>query len=134
MDLLATIQSRPAGEPDPFLVRLAELEGGGGAEGTLVAVAGKLTPGEAAMLARCRRRFRQIVVVLLPEHRFAQGSTRDRWEGERASREIVTLLARSSVRCLVLGPDEPLTLAWASLSGRVISGNEERWDLKPELA
>jgi uncharacterized protein (DUF58 family) len=134
MDLLATIQARPAGATDPFLVRLAELEGGGGAEGTLVAVAGKLTAGEAAMLVRCRRRFRQIVVVLLPEHRFAQGSTRDRWEGERAVREVVTLLARSSVRCLVMGPDEPLTAAWASLSGRGAKGNEERWDLKPELA
>jgi uncharacterized protein (DUF58 family) len=134
MDLLATIEARPPGEPDPFLVRLAELEGGGSAEGTLIVVAGRLSPGEAAMLARCRRRFKQIVVTLLPEHRFTQGSTRARWEGERSAREVVTLLARSSIRCILLGPDEPLSVAWASLSGRGTTGNEESWDLKPELA
>lgn len=134
MDLLATIEARTSGQPDPLQVRLAELEAAGSAEGTLVVVASDISAGEAALLVRCRRRFRQIVVVLLPQHRFTQGSTRDRWEGERTTREVVTLLVRSSVRALVMGPDEPLTSAWASLSGRPTPGNEERWDLKPELA
>ena len=134
MDLLASIEQQPAKDPDPFLVRLAELESGSSAEGTLVAVAQALSPSEAGMIVRCRRRFRQIVVVLLPDHRFAQGSTRDRWQGEQEAREIVTLLARSSVRCLVLGPDEPVSMAWATLSGRRPVGGEEKWDLKPEPA
>lgn len=136
MDLLASIPSQPPspGQPDPMMVRLAELEGGASAEGTLVVVAGALGPAEAAQLARCRRRFRQILVVLLPEHRFTHGSTRRRWDGERDVREVVTLLARSSIRCLVLGPDESVASSWASLSGRATVGDEERWDLKPELA
>lgn len=136
LDLLATIPARPLDprEPDPLLVRLTELEAGASAEGTLVVVVGDLSAAEASMIARCRRRFRQIFVVLLPQHRFAQGATRDRWEGERSAREVVTLLARSGVRCLVLGQDESVGSAWASLSGRGNAGNEERWDLKPELA
>jgi uncharacterized protein (DUF58 family) len=136
LDLLATIdtQSHQTEEPDPLQVRLAELEGGASAEGTLVVVTGDISVTEASLIARCRRRFRQIVVVLVPHHRFAHGSTRERWEGERAAREIVTLLARSSVRCLVLGPDESLGGAWTSLSGRPSIGNEETWDLKPEPA
>jgi uncharacterized protein (DUF58 family) len=136
LDLLATIdpQGRTRDETDPMLVRLAELEGGASAEGTLVVIAGDLGASEASLIARCRRRFRQIVVIMLPKHRFAHSSTRERWEGERAAREVVTLLARSGVRCLVLGEDDSLAAAWASLSGRGIVGNEETWDLKPEPA
>jgi uncharacterized protein (DUF58 family) len=136
LDLLATIETTltPRGATDPLLIRLAQLEGAPSAEGTLVVVAGNLGVQDASLIARCRRRYRQIVVVLLPEHRFTQGPTRDRWEGERTVRESVTLLTRSGVRCLVLGPDESLASVWASLSGRGATGNEERWDLKPEPA
>lgn len=135
LELLATMAPAPTGrDTDPLLVRLAELESGASAEGTLVVVSGDLSPAEAALIGRCRRRFRQIVVVMLPSHRFGTSATRERWDGERSAREIVTLLARSGARCLLLGEDESLAAVWASLSGRAAVGNEERWDLKPELA
>ena len=137
LDLLATIWTprNPVDGPDPLLVRLAELEAGASAEGTLVVIAGDLSAPEASLIARCRRRYKQVIVVMLPQHRFAQRPTRARWEGERGVREAVTLLGRSSVRCLVLGSDERLTSVWSSLSsGRAAGGGDETWDLKPELA
>jgi uncharacterized protein (DUF58 family) len=132
LELLATCE-RHAKE-DAFLVRLAELESGGSAEGTFVCVAGDLTPAEAHAIVRCRRRFRQIIVVVAPEHRYGAGTTRGRWERESATVEVSRLLAKSGVRCLVLGPDEPLTAVWAGLSSGRGSAGEDRWELKPERA
>lgn len=135
LDLLATIVLRSldrAGpdQTDPMLLaRLTELEARGSAEGTLVIVGGDLDPEIAIGLARLRRRFRQIVVLVLPPHRFGSGPTRDRWAGEGRTMEVVALLSRSGIRSIVMGPGDHLRIAWGSLARSATGG--EAWDRKP---
>lgn len=133
MDHLATITPRSAGGgTDPMLIaRFAELDARGSAEGTLLVATGDLEADAAIALGRCRRRFKQIVVVTFPSHRFGSSSTRDRWAGEKRHLDVVRLLANSGIRTLVLGPGDGLRQAWAGLS-RVTSGGESQWDPKHE--
>ncbi|MEA2452566.1 MAG: hypothetical protein QOG04_1276 [Actinomycetota bacterium] len=133
LDDLATITKRSLGSgPDPLLVaRFAELEARAGAEGTLVVISGDLEPDAALAMSRCRRRFKQVIAITFPSHRFGPGSTKSRWDGEKKTMEVVQLLARSGVRAIVVGPGEPLRTAWGSLS-RVTTGGENSWDRKPE--
>ncbi|HEV3471922.1 MAG TPA: DUF58 domain-containing protein [Actinomycetota bacterium] len=136
LDLLATItlKSAEAAGPDPhdpmLLARLAELEARESAEGSLVVVGGDLDPEIAVGLSRLRRRFRQIIAVSLPPHRFGSGPTRARWDAEGRTMEVVRLLARSGVRTIVLGPGDHLRLAWGSLSRTTTGGGETTWDRK----
>ncbi|MDQ4109158.1 MAG: hypothetical protein M3138_10190, partial [Actinomycetota bacterium] len=135
LDLLATISLKSAGIPGPdrsdpmLLARLTELEARESAQGALVVVGGDLDPEIAIGLSRLRRRFRQIIALSLPPHRFGSGPTRDRWEGEGRTKEAVRLLARSGIRPIVLGPGDHLRLAWGSLS-RATMGGEAQWDPK----
>jgi uncharacterized protein (DUF58 family) len=115
LDLLATIQSQ-LGHEEALLTRLAELQVGNSAEGTLVVVTTDPTPALAQSLAGCRRRWRTIIVLAFPRHRFGLAATRDRWGGEQVTFEAVTLLHRSGIRTLVLGPGESIVGAWGSLS------------------
>jgi len=137
LDLLATVGLRSPdttalASDDPLLLaRFAELEARQTAEGALVIAGGDVTPDTAIALARLRRRFRQVVVVSYPSHRFGTGDTRARWEGERRTVEGVRLLARSGVRCVVLGPGDSFRNAWGSLS-RAQAGGEQTWEQKPE--
>ena len=129
LDALATIEPEPA--DDALLTRLTEFEAGGTMEAALVVVGGTMTPEIAMALTRCRRRFRAVTVISFPAHRFGSEGTKDRWEHEGRSKEVVRLLGRSGVRTIILGPDESLAAAWAMSShGRSEGG---AWGRKPEL-
>ena len=135
LDLLAVIE--PAGpgpgKDDPALLsRLAEIEARAGAEDTLVVVAGTVSPAEAIALSRCRRMFKQVIVVSWPAHRFTSVSTKARWEGEKVVTDAVHLMGRSGIRALVLGPGDRLGPAWSSMSSGTTRGGDG-WDRKPEL-
>lgn len=133
LDHLATVSKKSLGSgPDPLLIaRFAELEARTGAEGTLVVVGGDIEAEAAIAMSRCRRRFKQVIAITFPSHRFGPGSTKTRWDGEKKTLDVARLLARSGVRSVVLGPGEPLRTAWGSLS-RVTTGGEMSWDRKPE--
>ena len=139
LDLLATIPTRAAydegpGGGDPMLLaRFAELEARSSAEGTLAVITGDLEPAAAIALSRLRRRFRTIIVVTFPSHRFGSLPTRERWLGEQSTFEVVRLLTRSSLRPLVLGPTDLLRSVWTSLA-RSKTGGETAWDRKHEPA
>ena len=133
LDLLATLQVRPD-LPDPLPAKLASFETGGGPEGTLVIVTGTPSSSLAAVCIRARRRFRQVVVISLPAHRYGSGPTKARWEGEKKTVEAIALLSRSGLRTLVVGPGEPLALSWTSVSsGKAHRGGEATWAQRPEL-
>ncbi|MFN2587394.1 MAG: DUF58 domain-containing protein [Actinomycetota bacterium] len=108
LDLLATAGTAPSPLPphagDPLIARLLELETGTAGEGTLAVVTGSLAVEAAVAVTRCRRRFRQVVVVMFPGHRFGSMTTRARWGAEQAVVEVVKLLGRSGVQTVVLGP------------------------------
>ena len=133
LDLLATIRAHegPTGA-DKLIARLLEIEARGVAEETLIVVAGRLPLEAAAALARCRRRFRQVVAVVLPPHRFGSAATKTRWEAESDVAEVAKLVRRSGVTCIVMGPGEPLAAAWGSLAGSK-RGGDAAWVQKPEL-
>jgi uncharacterized protein (DUF58 family) len=133
LDYLAEIEGSPT-KDRALLIRLAELETASGTEGTLAVVTGNLSGATAVALSGCRRRFRQVVAIVLPAHRFGTDSTRTRWEGEQATHEAVTMLVRSGVPAVVLGQGESIAGGWASLSARGATGGERRWDPKPEPA
>jgi uncharacterized protein (DUF58 family) len=119
LDLLSTIRTtRPSGpdETDPLVARLLEIDAATTGEGTLAVVAGTLSTGVAMAITRCRRRFRQVIVVTFPAHRFGALPTKARWAGEEDVREVVTLLARSGAQTIALGPEESLLSGWDSLS------------------
>ncbi|MDQ4025875.1 MAG: DUF58 domain-containing protein [Actinomycetota bacterium] len=118
LDLLATVRTvgAPHDSPDPLVARLLEIESGTAGEGTLAVVSGGLALDAAVAVTRCRRRFRQVIVVMFPAHRFGSMPTKARWAAEQAVIEVVRLLGRSGVRTIVLGPEEPLLTGWDSLS------------------
>ena len=132
LDLLAMIQPHgPRTSDDPaLLARLAEIEARGAAEETLALLTGTVTPEVAGALARCRRFYKQVVVISWPAHRFGSAPTKSRWEGEAKTVEVATTLARSGVRSIILGPGERLAPAWSSGSAR---GGDRAWAQKPEL-
>jgi uncharacterized protein (DUF58 family) len=132
LDHLATITKKSLGSgPDAMLIaRFAELEARVGAEGTLVVVSGDLEAEAAIAMSRCRRRFKQVIAITFPSHRFGPGSTKTRWDGEKKTMDVVRLLTRSGIRSIVLGPGEPLRTGWGSLSR--VGGGESSWDRKPE--
>jgi uncharacterized protein (DUF58 family) len=134
LDLLAEINPEhvPASEDDPLMLRLAETEMGTSAEGTLSLVTGTLLPETAIALNRCRRRFRQVIAICYPGHRFGMRPTRARWDGEDVLREATTLLLRSGVTVLVLGPGDSLSSAWAAGTAGTARGGEAPWAQKPE--
>ena len=137
LDMLAVITTQRNGdgmEHDRMLIRLAQLEGGTSGEGTLVVVTGNLNAECALAVSRCRRRFRQVVTIVFPAHRFGSEGTRDRWEGERRIHESIGLLSRSGVRTLVLGPGESLASGWSSMTARSLRGGARTWDPRPEPA
>jgi uncharacterized protein (DUF58 family) len=134
LDLLTTWS--PVDGPvarDGLLAALSEIEAGRSAEGTLILITARLTPEVAAALIRTRRRFRQLMVITFPAHRFGTASTKTRWKGEAATMESVSLLTRSGVRVLVLGPEDSLVSVWSSVAATHSRGGEE-WAPKPELA
>jgi uncharacterized protein (DUF58 family) len=132
LDLLATMAVSGAGSEDALSLRLAELGRSSRAEAALVVVCASPGPDATLALIRCRTRYRQVTAVMFPSHRFGSGTTRSRWEGESALVEQVGLLARSGVRSLVLGPDEPVSVGWNALAqGR--TSEVRTWGPKPEL-
>jgi uncharacterized protein (DUF58 family) len=134
LDHLATITRQKVTGDDPMLeARFAELEARSTAEGTLVVVGGDVDPGSAVGMSRCRRRFKQVIALTFPSHRFGPGSTKTRWDGEKKTVEVVRLLARSGVRAIVLGPGDTIRNGWGSLA-RVGRGGESEWDLRHEPA
>jgi uncharacterized protein (DUF58 family) len=121
LDLLATVRTsdptRPTpGEPDALIAKLLEIESSTGGEGALAIVAGTLSVEAAVAITRCRRRFKQVIVVMFPAHRFGTMTTKARWTAEQGVVEVVKLLGRSGAQAIVLGPEEPLLVGWDSLS------------------
>jgi uncharacterized protein (DUF58 family) len=132
LDRLATIgMSGGPTEDDALAARLAEIESGTAAEASLVVVGGSLKAADALAISRCRRRFREVTVIVFPAHRFSTQTTKSRWEGERRLNEAVRLLTRAGSRAITLGPEEPLAAAWAGLS--VARPQEATWGRRPEL-
>ena len=132
LDYLATINPAPPGEPGAFVGRIADVERSSTGEATLMVACGDLSLEEATAISRSKRRFRQVIVLSFPSHRFTSMTTKSRWEGEARVVEASKLLTRSGCRMLALGPDDPLGVAWAGLSSP--AGRDQRWALKPELA
>lgn len=118
LDLLATVRTTTpsALDADPLIARLLEIDSVTTGEGTLAVVTGSLSPDAAMAITRCRRRFRQVIVVAFPAHRFGTLTTKARWAGEQAVAEVVKLLARAGVQAIVLGPEESLLSGWDSLT------------------
>ena len=118
LDLLATVRtSAPDGTGgDPLIGRLLEIEGGTAGEGTLAVVSGALSLETALAVTRCRRRFRQVIIVMFPDHRFGSMTTKARWAAEQDVVEVIKVLGRSGVQSVVLGPEEPLLSGWDSLT------------------
>ncbi len=133
LDLLATIRTRRYGGDSMLFARLAELEARGAAEETLVLIAGSLDAQAATAIGRLHRVYKQIAVVSFPAHRFSSKSTKQRWESERQTVEVLRHLARSGVRAVVLGPGERLAPAWESIATGKARGGEPAWGQKPEL-
>ncbi len=128
LDLLATARTSPPSHPpdDPLVARLLEVEAATAGEGTLAVVTGSLSLDAAIAVTRCRRRFRQVVVVTFPGHRFGSMTTKARWAAEQGVVEVVKLLGRSGIQTVVLGPDEPLLSGWDSLTRSAASATRSR--------
>lgn len=130
LDLLATVATsapaHAAPEADPLIARLLEIDAGTAGEGTLAVVAGTLSPDAAMAITRCRRRFRQVIVVMFPGHRFGSMTTKARWAAEEAVRDVVKLLGRSGTQTIVLGPEESLLSGWDSLSRSASSAGRSK--------
>jgi uncharacterized protein (DUF58 family) len=132
LELLATIEPSP-GREEALRARLLELEGVSSPEAALILVGGTLTPSDAAALARCSPRWRQVTAVCYPAHRFGGATTRSRWTGEAQVMEVAAVLSRSGIKVLVGGPEESLSTAWAALwSAR--SHAQAAWGPRPEFA
>ncbi|MDQ4124695.1 MAG: DUF58 domain-containing protein [Actinomycetota bacterium] len=118
LDLLATVRtSRSAAlDADPLIARLLEIDAATAGEGTLAVVTGSISPEIAMAITRCRRRFRQVIVVVFPAHRFGTLSTKARWGAEEAVGDVVKLLGRAGAQAIVLGPEETLLSGWDSLT------------------
>ena len=120
LDMLSTVQTsrstRHTQEADPLIARLLEIDAGTAGEGTLAAVTGTLSPEAALAITRCRRRFRQVIVVMFPAHRFGSMTTKARWAAEEGVNEVVKLLGRAGAQTIVLGPEESLLSGWDSLT------------------
>lgn len=134
LDMLAMVQVRgPRSEEDGSLLsRLGDIEKRGGAEETLVVLTGSLDEKAVNALARCQRLYKQVVVATWPAHRFGTAPTKSRWAGETQTVNLATVLARTGVRVLVLGPGERLSQAWSSTSTK-FRGGDRSWAQKPEL-
>lgn len=128
LDLLATVRTtRPAEDAgDPLVGRLLEIDAATSGEGTLAVVAGSMSLEAAVAVTRCRRRFRQVIVVIFPAHRFGSMTTKARWAAEQGVVEVVKVLGRSGVQTVVLGPEEPLLSGWDSLTRSAASASRSR--------
>lgn len=118
---------------DPLLARLLEIEARGAGEETLIAITGTLTSETAVALTRLRRVFKQIVCVSYPAHRFSSASTKQRWAGEQDAVNATRHLARAGIRSVIVGPGDPLEVAWRSIASGKSRGGEATWAQKPEL-
>lgn len=118
LDLLATVTTsrHDPTDPDPLIGKLLEVEQTSPGEGTLAVIAGTLSVEAALAVTRCRRHFKQVIVVMFPAHRFGAMTTKARWAAEQGVIEVVKLLGRSGAQAIVLGPEEPLIAGWDSLS------------------
>jgi uncharacterized protein (DUF58 family) len=134
LDLLADISAKTGRNDveESLLLRLTELEAGTTAEGTLVVVGGTLSAAVAVAINRCRRRFRTVITIWFPGHRFGMRSTRARWDGEEQLREATNLLHRGGITTFALGPGESIATAWSSRASTVGRGGEINWGPKPE--
>ena len=133
LDQLSLLMPTSNGASNPLADKLMELDLTGAPEAALLLVTGTIAPEAAAAIAHGSRRFRQATVICFPAHRFGVENTKARWAGEKELNEVMRLLARSSIRCVALGPDEPLAAAWVSMWQAKSSGNEGPWGRKPEL-
>ncbi|MGH2788173.1 MAG: DUF58 domain-containing protein [Actinomycetota bacterium] len=116
LDTLAVVQPALApGDHDPLLMRLTELQTNVADQGTLVVALGSPSAEVATAITRCMRRFRQVIVVAFPAHRFGAQPTKQRWEGEQLVHDAALMLRRAGVQTLILGPGESLAIAWGGL-------------------
>jgi uncharacterized protein (DUF58 family) len=134
LDTLAVIEPIPASHPDdPFLMRLSELESTPNLEGTLVIITGTLEAPVVMGLTRCARRYKNVICVSLPAHRFSLAASFDPVAAEQGA-ELAATLERGGVRSIVVGPGDALAAAWDGLGRAGKEGGEARWDRKREPA
>lgn len=134
LDALAVLELAPPDRDDALLVRLSEVESSGGAEAALIVVGGSFQADTAVALTRCRRRFRQVIAISFPAHRFSVQPTKARWESERQVTEVTRMLQGAGVRIVTLGPDDWLASGWGALGARdslAHAGGGDRWARKP---
>jgi uncharacterized protein (DUF58 family) len=135
LDTLAVLDFAPQSRDDALLVRLSEVESGGGGEAALILVGGSLQADVALALTRCRRRYRHVAAISFPAHRFSVQPTKARWAGEQQIAEVTRLLQAGGVRIVTLGPDDWLASRWGALGSRdsfAHAGGGDRWAPKPE--
>jgi uncharacterized protein (DUF58 family) len=133
LDVLAVMESIRAKVGDPMLTRLAELEASPNLEGTLVVVSGTLDAAAVQGMIRCARRYKNVISISLPAHRFSFAA-QARPEAAAEQGELSTILERGGVRSIVLGPGDPLAGAWSGLARRSAEGGEAPWEPKRALA
>lgn len=133
LDQLALLSPATSDSADPLRDKLLELDLTASPEAALLLVTGTITQEAATAIAHGSRRFRQATVICFPAHRFGAENTKARWEAEKQLNEVMRLLARSSIRCVALGPDEPLPQAWISMWQSKATGDEGPWGRRPEL-
>lgn len=133
LDQLALLAPSTNGKDDPLKDKLMELDLTAAPEAALLLITGTISPQTAAAITHGSRRFRQAAVICFPAHRFGAEDTKRRWEAEKQLNDVMRLLARSNIRCVALGPDEPLGAAWISMWAAKGTGDEGPWDRKPEL-
>lgn len=98
----------------------------------VILVTGTVDDEAAGAITRLQASATQVMAVSFPQHRFGTHATKARWAGEQQSVGHAAILRRVGARCLTLGPEDSLALAWntAAHSG----GGEETWRTKPALA
>ena len=133
LDQLSLLSPGSNGSSDPLKDKLLELDLSAAPEAALLLITGTITRDGAAAIAHGSRRFRQATVICFPAHRFGAENTKARWAAEKQLNEVMRMLARSSIRCVALGPDEPLPQAWTSMWQSKGAGDEGPWGRKPEL-
>ena len=133
LDQLALLTPGQNGSGDPLRDKLVELDLTASPEAALLLVTGTISSDAAAAIAQGSRRFRQATVISFPSHRFAETNTKARWAAEKQLNDVMRLLAAAGIRCVALGPDEPLAAAWISMWQSKSSGNEGPWGRRPEL-
>lgn len=118
LDLLATVETSSRSEHksdlDPLLVKLTELESQASVEGVLIVITGTPTMELCHAMSRAGRRFKMVIAVVVPSHRYAASTSKDN-KADLAVDATARVLDRAGVRTMTLGPTDKLGHSWSAL-------------------